>query len=216
MPEEEVKETKKDKEKEEEKDGEKLALGLVGAGLLAAGTAVGISKLNEQGSDIRVKKNYADLSSDMNSIPIIDIDDSGNSGVIKMAEEQPIEVVSSDPVEDMVVEEPKEQTPPQPVQEPQPIKYPSGGSSGGSGGGGGYTPSGTGGGNTGGEVTPTSEVVPQEAEPTYDLVISVSEVENFISKLKTAAKGLEDNWKDIFGTELNYFSNGIIKLLYFF
>ena len=72
------------KEQEEEKDGEKLALGLVGAGILAAGTAVAVSKLADKGGDVRVQKHYTDITSDMNSIPIIDIDNTKKVAIMEI------------------------------------------------------------------------------------------------------------------------------------
>ena len=198
MPTEEEKE-----EEKEQKDGEKLALGLVGAGILAAGAAVAVSKMNEKDGNVTVKKNYADLSSDMNSIPIIDIDDSGSSGIINMSEEQPIEVVSADPIEDLVADE---------VVEPTKVEDVAPATGGYSGGGGGSRPSGSGGssGGSGGTTptqtdpgtSPTSEVVPVTPGDQYDLVVSVEEVESFISKLKTASSTLEDQWIGIVDEEL--------------
>ena len=200
----EIKEEIKE-EKEEEKEGEKLALGLVGAGLLAAATAVGVSKLNEKSPDVRVKKNYADLSSDVNSIPIIEIDDRGN-GIVNMAAEMPMEPpIPNAPMEPPVMNEP--QQPPEPVQQIEPVDYPTGGG-GSSSGGGGYYPQ-----EQPSQPTqpsepveptkeePTSEVVPEDPEPSFDLVISVDEVKNIISKLKTASKNLEDYWIAIIDTE---------------
>ena len=199
MPTEEEKE-----EEKEQKDGEKLALGLVGAGILAAGAAVAVSKMNEKDGNVTVKKNYADLSSDMNSIPIIDIDDSGSSGIINMSEEQPIEVVSADPIEDLVADEVVEE--PTKVEEVAPATgggY-SGGHSGGHSGGSG----GSSGGSTGGTTqtdpgtSPTGEVVPVTPGDQYDLVVSVEEVESFIDKLKKASSTLEDQWIGIVDEEL--------------
>ena len=104
------------KEQEEEKDGEKLALGLVGAGILAAGTAVAVSKLADRGNDVRVKKNYTDLTSDMNSIPIIDIENRRPPEM--MSQEMPVQPLPPDtPVQNTPIEPPKQPVQPEPDQD---------------------------------------------------------------------------------------------------
>ena len=193
------------KEQEEEKDGEKLALGLVGAGILAAGTAVAVSKLADRGNDVRVKKNYTDLTSDMNSIPIIDIENRRPPEM--MSQEMPVQPLQPDPpVQNTPIEPPKQPVQPEPEAPQQPAPVVSGGGS--SGGGNYYPPQqqmqpeqpGV---APGGNVEPTQGGdVPMPSGSGPDLAITVPEVENIISKLKTAGKNLQDYWTVIFDTEL--------------
>jgi len=201
------------KEQEEEKDGEKLALGLVGAGILAAGTAVAVSKLADKGGDVRVQKHYTDITSDMNSIPIIDIDNRRPPGVVDMAQEEPVQPLPPDPpVQNTVMEEP------QPPQQPEPVEPtpPAGGAGGyqGGGGGGGYQP----------QQPPQQQPQPPQepVEPTDpgetptnpgetpitpgesgpDLTITVPEIEAFITKLKSSSKNIQDYWEEIFKKQI--------------